>query len=457
MFFGRGRSPKRRPHHFRPALERLEDRCLLSVAGFPVLDPNDLLTGLASESLHQHPPGPGGGPTVPNPPPRGLHAATVRKDQSTLTDSERAAFVNAVLGLKNRFEDGSTTSVYDEFVLLHQAAMDNHALHVGPAFFPWHREFLDLFERELQTINPQVTIPYWNWAVDDQTTSAIWNSDFMGGDGDPTDNNVVKTGPFRQGQWTLITDGPDLRRSFGVNVSSLPTAADETTAMTIANYDVAPYDSGVDPAESFRNFMIGWNSPTLEPERHNRVHNWVGGSMLTESSPNDPIFWLVHANLDRIWANWEAANGNLYPESGAPDGENLNDQMAYLGVTPAGVLNHHDLGYQYDTDQSSPRGWAPPPGSGAGPKVAAAPVFHQHHLKLAGTGSANGEGLLQVAGEDDLTPGGHAGHSPTGGIGGSDFMRHWGPEAGHSDAPTWAHPGMAGAAHDWALGEHRPG
>jgi tyrosinase len=462
---------------YRLALERLEDRCLLSFPALDVLDPNLLLAGLTPGSpadlLHQHSINPDAGPlygvAVPNPPPRDPNAATVRKDQSTLTDTERTDFVNAVLGLKNKYEDGSTTSVYDEFVLLHQAAMRNLDIHVGPAFFPWHREFLDLFERELQTINPQVTIPYWNWAVDGQTNSPIWNDDFMGGDGDPTDNYVVKSGPFRQGQWTLITDGPDLRRSFGVWVSSLPTAADEAQALTIPNYDVAPYDSGVDPADSFRNFMLGWNSPTSEPEMHNRVHNWVGGSMLTEASPNDPVFWLVHANLDRIWADWEAAHGYLYPDSGAPDGENLNDTMRYLDVTPASVLNHHDLGYQYDTEQPGPRGSPSGPGDQNAPvlvhavKVGQSSLFHQHHTRSQtefgndGSATINGEGLLEAVGIVDLILGGHAGHGLTGAIASPDFMVHSAQEAGHPGGPVWAHAGMASVGHAAGLAEHGPG
>jgi tyrosinase len=420
-------------------LELLEDRCLLS--------------SLPSEITL----------TVPDPGPRSANAATVRKDASTLTDQERADFVNAVLALKNKYEDGSTISVYDEFVLLHQAAMTDHDIHVGPAFFPWHRELLDLFERELQTINPQVTIPYWNWAVDNQTTSKIWKSDFMGGDGDPRDNYIVKSGPFRQGQWTLITDGPDLRRSFGVNVSSLPTADDEQTALGISNYDVSPYDSGVSISDSFRNFMLGWNSPTIEPERHNKVHNWVGGSMLTESSPNDPVFWLVHANMDRIWSAWESQHGDLYPDSGAPDGENLNDQMPYLGVTPASVLSESDLGYSYDTEQSSPQatpaaasGRAAPaavtPSARSAPlvvhltNVGAGASLHQHKFALGGFATSNAEGLLQAVGLGFLALGGHLGHELIGGIGSPDSGWHAGPEAGHHGGTSWAPMGTASAS-----------
>ena len=41
---------------------------------------------------------------------------------------------------------------------------------------------------------------------------------------------------------------------------------------------------------------------------HNLVHRWVGGSMGPGTSPNDPVFFLHHCNVDRIWvslAHWE--------------------------------------------------------------------------------------------------------------------------------------------------------
>ena len=69
------------------------------------------------------------------------------------------------------------------------------------------------------------------------------------------------------------------------------------------------------------------------------------------TSPNDPIFWLNHANVDRLWWQWQQQRGiNTYlPTSGGPTGHNLNDQMIGLITprTPAQVLNITQLGYSY--------------------------------------------------------------------------------------------------------------
>jgi tyrosinase len=287
----------------------------------------------------------------------------VRKNFQSLNSQERQDFVDAVKELKYRFHDGSSISIYDEYVQVH-AAMQME-IHMGTAFFPWHRYLVRAFELELQAINPQVTIPYWDFTVDNQQDSSLWAEDFMGGNGDPDEPHAVQTGPFRQGEWTLIFDGPDLRRQFGAWVSTLPTPDQVATGMTIENYDVFPFDQGspisdpVDPAtDSFRNYMAGWNWPmSEEPEMHNRVHNWVAGSMLTESSPNDPVFWLAHSYLDLLWADWEFIHGYDYPEDGPPPGQRLRDPMMPFGVTPEEVLDHHALGYFYDTEGGNrPRG-----------------------------------------------------------------------------------------------------
>jgi tyrosinase len=38
-----------------------------------------------------------------------------------------------------------------------------------------------------------------------------------------------------------------------------------------------------------------------EIELHNRVHNDVSGHLGTREAPNDPVFWLRHCNIDRLW------------------------------------------------------------------------------------------------------------------------------------------------------------
>lgn len=306
----------------------------------------------------------------------------VRKDQANLSPGERKAFVNAVLALKQQPSQlyPPSQNRYDDYVLLHSVTMlmtvtGPMPAHQGPAFLPWHREFIRRFENDLQSIDQRVTLPYWDWTKDNTLSSTIWNEDFMGGNGRNEDGRVI-TGPFAYdaGKWNLsINDfddpnpGPGLRRQFGKfpGVATLPTSEQVADALKVVPYDSPPWITDTatgQPQPSFRNRLEGWYG---NGNIHNRVHLWVSGgtppefkdagSMFWSTSPNDPVFFLHHCNIDRLWADWQhqhPTQGYL-PNTGGPQGHNVNDPMhPWKGSsTPASVINHNSLGYIYDTEQ----------------------------------------------------------------------------------------------------------
>ena len=67
---------------------------------------------------------------------------------------------------------------YHKYVYWHARVMDHHdhsdplmrrsVAHRGPAFLPWHREFIWRFEQDLQNAiaDYDMGLPYWNWAAD---------------------------------------------------------------------------------------------------------------------------------------------------------------------------------------------------------------------------------------------------------------------------------------------------
>ena len=47
---------------------------------------------------------------------------------------------------------------------------------------------------------------------------------------------------------------------------------------------------------------------------HNSGHVWVGGSMSgILTAPTDPVFWMHYCEIDRLWAEWQAANPSQNP------------------------------------------------------------------------------------------------------------------------------------------------
>ena len=303
----------------------------------------------------------------------------VRKNVVSLSAAERAALVTAIKTMKSKPDpDGVAGNLYDKYVLQHSLTMRTasppntdpnvcNMAHRGPSFCPWHREFLRRFEQDLG-----VPMPYWDWAADQASgspeTAPVWGDDLMGPNGDPASDPVtgrpaqaVTKGPFAHdsadpASWSIIQDSglpadptvPWLTRNFGGMQPTLPTPQDVTATLGVTPYDNPPWNVG---SQGFRNNLEGFIGPGM----HNAAHMWVGGSMMPATSPNDPVFFLHHANVDRIWANWQrqwfkSGKDDYLPVSGGPTGHNLTDGMFPWGApsTPDSVLDTFALGYWYD-------------------------------------------------------------------------------------------------------------
>lgn len=272
-------------------------------------------------------------------------------------------------------------STYDLFVIWHVSAMmietppgnpaQRNAAHRGPVFAPWHRVMLMVFEQNLQRAlnDTNFGLPYWDWAKDGdlptrrQSASAIWGAACMGGQGDP-----VTTGPFAfrrndpatfrvllstnsAGELRSVNRG--LRRAFGVSAAALPKTAHVTHALALSPYDMPSWDADTN---SFRNRVEGWvnDDGVSQTWLHNLVHVWIGGEMLLASSPNDPVFFLNHCNIDRLWESWMSRNGRVYvPDmtAGADlKGHRIDDPISSPlgpGATPRETLDVRAI-YQYD-------------------------------------------------------------------------------------------------------------
>jgi tyrosinase len=338
----------------------------------------------------------------------GAAKVLVRKDVKDLTAAERRHFVEAVLKLKATPSPyDADLSYYDQFVAWHRELSrcdpadplltDMQMAHLGPMFLAWHREFVLLFEQALAKVSgKRVAVPYWNW-TDPKSTRAVFSDGFMGGDGDAGEGWAVTTGPFRKGRWQLTVQPiglqwassatPYITRHFGsVPGVTLPTPTGVTIALQSPRYDVAPFNAESDPRVSFRNAVEGFRPPLAASivcgpdgviaeaarppqELHNSVHIWVGGHVLPEggegralgtmfnvtSSPNDPVFFLHHAMVDRLWAQWQERNGvdTYLPRSGYPK-NNVDDVMQPfdddgIRVAPRDVASIRGLGYRYDS------------------------------------------------------------------------------------------------------------
>ena len=52
---------------------------------------------------------------------------------------------------------------------------------------------------------------------------------------------------------------------------------------------------------------------TMEGNPHGSAHTSFGGSISRSRPPRDPLFFLLHCNVDRLWAKWQRQNGRFDP------------------------------------------------------------------------------------------------------------------------------------------------
>lgn len=231
-----------------------------------------------------------------------------RREWRTLTTREQRIYINAALRLqiKPSILTGNGT-LNDDLVHIHQ--LIGSTSHKSASFLPWHRAFLHVYETILKThceYPRDMTLPYWNWELDwsSLATSSIFSDETgFGGDGNesyplgPGDGRCVTTGPFAYSK-RLWFEGKVKPHCMGRRFVYFGT--NEGNAINGSWY--APEVMGrVRRAPDYQTFR-----EMLEGTVHNGLHWSIRGDFASFSAANDPIFWLHHGQLDRLWWEWQA-------------------------------------------------------------------------------------------------------------------------------------------------------
>ncbi|WP_341711276.1 tyrosinase family protein [Erythrobacter sp.] len=146
-------------------------------------------------------------------------------------------------------------------------------------FLPWHRAYLvalDDIVRKL-TGNKDFSMPYWNWTCQRAVPTPFWQA-----------GSVLNYSPRSANSSSMANESI-------VGVSAMNTI--------LAQTDFQLFGSG--KATALRG--AGGFQGQLEQGPHNYIHGFVGGTMGTYMSPLDPIFWLHHCNIDRVWFDWNSS------------------------------------------------------------------------------------------------------------------------------------------------------
>jgi tyrosinase len=214
----------------------------------------------------------------------------------------------------------------------------NNCQHANYYFLAWHRMYLYSFEKLVQQLSgdSDFRMPYWNWAAGSPDGAAkvprlFMDSQLLGG----VNPLYVLRNP------SIYDQGSEVTEAFASTFFS-------------QNYEATagPPSFGGSVGAACGHYVKG----SLEGSAHDNVHCELGGDMYTPASAaRDPIFYLHHANIDRLWESWAAKYGQ-----NPTDSKWLNQEFSFCsdpgnghpGVMKAHkvseFLNTRDLGYEYD-------------------------------------------------------------------------------------------------------------
>ncbi|CAE6356956.1 unnamed protein product [Rhizoctonia solani] len=253
----------------------------------------------------------------------------------------------------------NSSSYQDELTYVHMNL--NPVIHNTGLFLPWHRWYLQSWTDALRTqCGYKGVTPYWAWEFDTANfeKSTIFNSDKtsgLGTWGDPNDDYTIKDGGFTN--LTFAYPVPHrLRRKYvpfpymappGVDPSLYPYDTFKGANLTFTLGEVLKLLA--QPTGNFKKFQYYMEQAQ---SMHTSVHMVLGGDLgglcpknatpaqcpfsgAPTISPNEPMFFLHHGNIDRLWWLWQKLNAknqvafaggsvrnltrpDLYPNGAAP-------------------------------------------------------------------------------------------------------------------------------------------
>lgn len=220
---------------------------------------------------------------------------------------------------------------YQYIAGIHGLPVPIYCTHGNPLFAVWHRPYLLMLEKSLQEQVPGVTIPYWDWTSPTTQQEGMPKAYTDEKDASGNDNSLLKAKiEFSGSDFSETSRDPGSLATFNTLAQLVKTA--QQVNSTYARY-----------------------SSALE-NPHNGLHGWVGGTMgIIPYAAYDPIFWAHHCNVDRLFAEWQAAHPNIIPKEEAFNGRSIwTTPLTPFGVTTEDIWDLKKLGYEYLTDEAQP-------------------------------------------------------------------------------------------------------
>lgn len=221
-----------------------------------------------------------------------------------LTDPTSWRYLSAVHGYQRAIDPNPTNVPFPANA--DQRQFWNQCQHQTWYFLPWHRAYLICFEQIIAAAVIRLggpegwALPYWNYS-------------------DPSNNNQARLLPASFVDPTLANGTPNPLYVKGRNSSTadfqIPDADVSLQHLTYGQFtggSIGAHPGFGGPQTGFSHG--GHINGGIEDVPHNQIHDDIGGIMGDpRTAALDPIFWLHHANIDRLWEVWWKTRGNANP------------------------------------------------------------------------------------------------------------------------------------------------
>jgi hypothetical protein len=249
-----------------------------------------------------------------------------RPEYLSMSQADKDKFHNAIKTMNS----AAGGNIYQNFTATHYAV--GSGAHGTPGFFVWHRRFIRYFEQALQKIDSSIMLPWWDWTKDSQAPeqSQIFANSNMGPNGGSGSGGCINTGTFA-----------------GWKVQS---ANSGCTARYFSNGQTIPAWTSPEVVDNYLNQNTRYDGfrQQLESSIHALVHVGIGGNngdMSFMYSTNDPIFWIHHGMIDRMYWEWQQRHpsaANDFPTNPA------TTNLAMYGIPVNTVFDTTSSDYCYN-------------------------------------------------------------------------------------------------------------
>ncbi|KAJ2357250.1 hypothetical protein GGF43_001575 [Coemansia sp. RSA 2618] len=260
-------------------------------------------------------------------------SVTTRKEVRDLTSSEWETVTETFAKMQKLGWITFFASIHEVFFPV---------IHGMSQFLPFHRRFVRYFEIEAQKINPDFALPYWNEFPDyrNAASSEVLSDKYLGGNGQGDDHCVMDGA---QAKWTMTyPEEHCLRREFNDGDSIKPWYSPEYIRSIMER----------------SNTMADFRQH-IENTQHAIVHLGIQGDMSRRHSPNDLLFMLHHAFIDRIWSLWQDdGHASTFDGPGPDSGKNmtLDSKLMFFQESVESVmyLGRGAMCYEYESPSNEP-------------------------------------------------------------------------------------------------------